>query len=464
MSRVLILCPDRLGPRLAGTAMRYLEMTRVLSRTHSVTLAVPAPPAGAWLDLGGAQLLALDGPGLRRQAAGADAVLVQGYTLRKLSWLAKSDVPLVVDLYDPAPLANLEIASRLPGGRARLDSHEECLGFTLEQLLHGDFFLAAHERARDFWLGMLTALGRVDPDSAASDGQLLRLLGVVPTGVPDREPPPASVPPSHPAYAGGRRPFVWSGGIWDWMDAETLLRAFARVAEKTPSAALLFLGTRHPNPDVPPQGAPARAEALARELGLLDRNVFFGDWVAYDERHRWLAHALAGVSLHGDHLETRFAWRTRLLDHLWLGLPSLVSRGDTLGERMERGGAALGANPGDAAAVEAGLNLLLEDAALREGQAAAARRLAAELRWPRVIGPLESFLKAPYTTRRRDQRLRYVDYLKEFLPHSPLHSAGLARMRRIYAREGGGGVVRRAFRRAARAVGLEGRPGRRPES
>ncbi len=452
MTRLLILCPDRVGPLMAGTAMRHMELARALALEHEVVLAVAGRPE---VDTApGLQLTSLDDPGLEGLARRAGAVLVQGYAFRKLAWLRELTVPIVGDLYDPAPLANLEIGVTGAAARSRQERHELCLGFAIELLLHADYFLAAHERARDFWLGMLAALGRVDPKGHALGPSFRGLIDTLPTGVPSAPPPDLARAPAHPAYANGRRPFIWSGGIWDWMDAETLLRAFAPLAASRPDAALVFLGTRHPNPEVPPMGAAARARELAAGLGLLEGQVYFEEWTPLAQRHAWLANATAGVSLHGAHLEARFAWRTRLLDHLWLGTPSVVSTGDALGDEMVAAGAALGVAPGDAAAVRVALSALLDDCELRRRQSAAARTLAGRYAWPDLVAPLARFLTDPYTTRDRGSPLRYVDYLKEFLPHSPFHSARLARARNVLATEGSRGLARRALSRAARAVGL----------
>ncbi|NJP07416.1 MAG: glycosyltransferase family 4 protein, partial [Chloroflexaceae bacterium] len=68
--------------------------------------------------------------------------------------------------------------------------------------------------------------------------------------------------------------------------------------------------------------------ALADELGLRDTTVFFNDhWVPYTERGRYLLEADIGISTHLEHIETRFAFRTRVLDYIWAGLPMVVSDG-----------------------------------------------------------------------------------------------------------------------------------------
>ena len=61
-------------------------------------------------------------------------------------------------------------------------------------------------------------------------------------------------------------------------------------------------------------------------------------WVPYDEREAYLVEADLGVCAHHDHLEARFSFRTRVLDHFWAGLPSVLTGGDAMGELVERRG------------------------------------------------------------------------------------------------------------------------------
>jgi glycosyltransferase involved in cell wall biosynthesis len=55
-------------------------------------------------------------------------------------------------------------------------------------------------------------------------------------------------------------------------------------------------------------------------------------WVSYEDRQRYLLEADIGVSAHYDSVETRYAFRTRLLDYFWAGLPTISTRGDVLGD------------------------------------------------------------------------------------------------------------------------------------
>ena len=135
-----------------------------------------------------------------------------------------------------------------------------------------------------------------------------------------------------------------------------------------------------------------QAVALAEELGLRDRVVFFNDgWVPYAERGRYLLDADVAVSAHFDDVETRFAFRTRLLDCLWAGLPVVTTRGDTLGDAIVAAGAGRAVELGDVAGWVGSAR-----AAARRRRRARARRatrppqLRPRFEWSRVAEPLRS--------------------------------------------------------------------------
>lgn len=397
----LIIAGDRIGERMAGPSIRAWEMARALhARGLPVVLAAPG---GVDLDAP-FSCVAYDqrGETLRDAAASVGAILFQGLTLAQFPFLASVDVPLIVDIYDPFVLENLHARSgESASGRAR--SHGTDLIALNDQLARGDFFVCASEAQRDYWLGCLTALGRINPATYDDDAGLRRLIDVVPFGLPDV---PAQSPPGGP-FLRGRLPGIgagdvivlWNGGIWEWFDPLTLIRAVERVAAERADLRLVFMGTRTPSLYSPKQAMAARAEALAAERGLLGRHVFFNaGWVPYDERAGYLLEANIGASTHLPHVETRFAYRTRLLDCLWAGLPMLVTEGDVLADLVRDQRLGRTVPPEDVAATADALASLIDEtsdealSAEREARFAAVR---AEMTWARATEALARFAAAP---------------------------------------------------------------------
>jgi glycosyltransferase involved in cell wall biosynthesis len=378
---------------MAGPAIRALQMARALATEHRVELV-----STNWAEpLGGAfESRHVEPDELVRRAAAADVVVVQGDALRRAPGLHDIDAALVVDLYDPFHLEILE-QSRALDSATRRATIAASLDVVDEQIRRGDFFLCASERQRDFWLGHLAAAGRVNERVYDADPDLASLLAVVPFGVED-QPPRHRAPVIRgvvPGIGPGDDVVLWGGGIYDWFDPFTAIRAVEQLRRRRERVRLFFAGSRHPNPDVGETATAARARSLSDELGLTGTHVFFHDWVDYAERENFLTEADVGLSAHVEHVETAYAFRTRVLDYLWAGLPVVTTRGDTLADAIAREGAGTAVPPGDATALAAALERLLADDAARAASADAAARLAADYRWSTVLAPLVAFCAQP---------------------------------------------------------------------
>jgi glycosyltransferase involved in cell wall biosynthesis len=419
---------------MAGPAIRYWEFARALSRDAEVVLAVPNDPTVAG---DGFRVVRHGRRALHQLVRWCDVVVSQGFGL-PITALRLTRKVIVVDLYDPLPLELLEHYDGRPAREARFP--QQHVAERLNALIAvGDLFLCTGDRQRDFWLGMLAAGQRLNWHTYRGDPLLRRLIAVVPFGLPS-EPPQRGGPGLRGRWPGLResdRILLWGGGVWDWLDPLTVIRAVGQVAATRDDLKLVFMGVQHPNPEIQRAQMLPQAEALARDLGLHDRHVFFNrGWVPYHERQGVLLDADAGVSAHPDHIEGRFAFRTRLLDYFWAGLPVLCTQGDDLSEAVRARGAGLVLPPGDVGGWAAAIQRLLDDPAAVAGWRAASRGLAAELTWERLVAPLREFCHAPAHAPDRLARSRIADLgaVAAYLGRVGWSGARYAGARRIWRR------------------------------
>lgn len=390
--KLLIVSNDVIDRVMAGPGMRYVEMARALAPDLQVTVAVPKATD---LEVPGIRLAPYqpqDAEALKELAAGSDVILISSFILEKFPFLNRSTAPLVVDLYDPFILENLHYYSDEPAAEQR-SLNDQAVGILNRLIQAGDFFICASERQRDFWLGVLAANGRVNPDAFEDDPSLRKLIDVVGIGFPDRE--PQSKPMlrgRHPAISQDARIVLWGGGIWDWLDPITLIEAWPAVLSEIPDARLVFLGTKHPNPLVPRHKIAALAEERAEGIGERDRTILFFEWLAYEDREALLCEADVGVTLHPQHIETRFSIRTRVLDYFWAHLPVLVNEGDVASDWVREYGLGEVVPSLDRQATEKALVSLL--ATSKDSRAAAFEALRAEFSWNHVVKPLREYCKA----------------------------------------------------------------------
>ena len=141
-----------------------------------------------------------------------------------------------------------------------------------------------------------------------------------------------------PGIGADDKVILWGGGIYNWFDPLTLLRAVDKLRGRVPERAAVLPRAEAPEPERARDAhGGARPGALADELGLTDTHVFFNEgWVAYDDRQNYLLEADIGVSTHLDHVETEFSFRTRILDYLWASLPVVATGGDSFARHHRR--------------------------------------------------------------------------------------------------------------------------------
>jgi len=393
--RVLIISHDVVEANMAGPGIRYWELARVLARHCVVTLAVPEQSSLRGEGFFVQPYRRSDWRSLESVAGASDAILPGGTILTDFPQLAALGRPLVIDGYDPYPAENLSVAANTEGEEPA-GWRQNLLNRLRQECSNGDFFLCASERQRYWWLGLLAAHGRLNPATYRADPTFRNLIDVVPFGL-------APEPLQHtrqalkgviPGIGPHDTVLLWGGGIWEWLDPLTLLRALPQVIAHRPDVRLIFPGTRHPSPAVPDMPVRQRAIDLAAEQGLLGKHVFFGDWVPYADWPNYLLEADAGVSLHLNSLETQLAFRSRVLDYIRAGLPMVVTRGDATSDLVRDHGLGSVVDFGDQAGVaEAILALLAQPRSAWRDRFSPVQAL---FTWERVAQPLIEFCTHPH--------------------------------------------------------------------
>jgi hypothetical protein len=142
--------------------------------------------------------------------------------------------------------------------------------------------------------------------------------------------------------------------------------------------------------------AVAEARILAAELGVDNKHVFFNEtWVPYEERQNYLMEADVGVSTHFAHVETKFSFRTRILDYLWAGLPIVSTQGDSFGDLVGRESLGASVPERDEQALVDALEALLFDDDAHAAAKLNVMRVREQFTWERVLKPLTDFCNAP---------------------------------------------------------------------
>ena len=394
--RILYHCADHVGAEMAGPGIRAVELCRRLASKHEVTLSAPGASALNGEPFTPSEYDPRTFAALLRRA---EVFISQGFGFPSSAVRAFRG-RLVLDLYDPVQLENLTRCQPAPTPEWRVSLVR--LRLRLRKMIRrADHVLCASPLQRALWLGWLGSLGRITPDCLDGDPTAARLLALVPFGV--SEDPPAHA--GHPLRVGLGLPLdtplaLWGGGLWDWMDPALAVRAFARLKSQGHSAHLALLAGSRPGV-LQMRRRADEARALTQELQVADRVHFVDRWIPYAERGAYLLDADLAVSAHHPTLEAELAFRTRLLDCLWAGLPVACTSGDVLASEADRDGWGIAVPPGDADGLATAIAALLEPARRAQAKVAAAEA-AKRYQWATSAGVLLDLLDHPAPPRRRD--------------------------------------------------------------
>jgi len=447
-NHVLIVTGDPIGERMAGPAIRVWNMARVLADVAEVRVVSWAPIGRESDTFELFHVAEIDDAAMTEHEAWSDVIIVQGMSFRIFPSIARTDKIVIADLYDPFQLEQLEMNKYSPRARWE-DEVTKAVSLLNEQLARADMFLCASETQRNLWLGALSVLGRLNPANYSADPTFESLVRIVPFGLP------ADPPIQHrhaikgvvPGISSDDRVLIWGGGIYNWFDPVTLVEAMGLLADDHPEIKLFFLSARHFNPDVPEMKALTDTLAAAERLGLTDRSVFFNDtWVDYESRADYLLDADVGISTHVWHAETRFSFRTRILDYLWAGLPVISSDGDVFAQTVRDRHLGSIVPPGDAVSLADAIVGLLDDPQALSVIASRVRGAREDFIWERALEPLIEFCVAPRpaadaSTARRRRGLSQLPGFERILNMPPGRRRDLALLVH-YARQGGLSLVR----------------------
>ena len=404
---VTLIAPTPIRANMLGPGLRYWEFACELAKRQRVTLLCPNFdfPAPVGFDIAHYQQ-----PGMLDAVLTSEAVaVVQGYAL--LFWPALREAItrvkpyLAIDLYTPLNLEGLE-SRHGNTSPLSLELNRTDLSTLMDQLVLGDFFFCASERQRFYYLGMLAAAGRLNPHIHADERSFRRLIDVVSFGLPS-EPPQHSalghvLKGVHSCIGANDKVILWFGGMWNWLDPVGVIQAFAQVAVKRPDTRLVIVTQPPDNPDPTSTRAYTEARLASEATGLHGKRILWLDPVPFAQRGALLLDADIGVSFHRPSIETTFAFRTRLLDFIWAGLPIVAADGDVLGDEVQTRGLGRTVTAGDVGQLHDALLAVLAEPDARSARVRAFARARQQFEWAQVMLPLSVYCTAPWRAAGRD--------------------------------------------------------------
>jgi glycosyltransferase involved in cell wall biosynthesis len=335
-NRIAIFASEPVTGRIGGLGIRQLEITRVLSKLFEVRLLTPYEITDHKEEFP-IKKISYEYPNtIETHVRWADVVYAHHPAVA--SYSKKYKTPVAVDLLVHEYLESLERETLKKMEQREKNFHFSNSVLNLSrQLAMGDFFVCPSGRSRDYYLGALTLIGKLDPKIYLKDPEFKSIVDIVPFGMPSGRPKKGKRFFREKLSGVKKNDFIilWGGTLANWYDVETPLKAMKRIHQTHPQVKLIFTGFANPM-ETKPTETYVRSEKLAKKWKLLDKSVFFyKDWIPYENRQFYLTECDAGIVTFADHLENRFSQRIRLLDYVWAGLPVLTNGGNVLGDWIQ---------------------------------------------------------------------------------------------------------------------------------
>jgi glycosyltransferase involved in cell wall biosynthesis len=418
---------------MAGPGIRYHYMAEVLSKYFDVTVGFFSSdfmPEESFRS--SYRKIVIDGEHFQKSFDGIDVVIALWLEENVLSYCHKKKMFIVFDVYAPVPVENLALFmfSGNPVDASTDYTYRQSYGLYKKFFEYGDLFLFSNRRQLDFWIGYVFGLGIIKVSSYIRRPLFERFI-YAPMGID------TSATLTHskkvirnviPGVTDKDKLLLWTGGIWNWFDAQVLIKAMKLVGKTNPEAKLIFFGIKHPNPNIPTMQEASSAISLSKELGLYNKTVFFQEgWVPYNERLNYLLEADMAVNTAKESIESEFAHRTRVLDHILTGLPTVSTAGDYISDEIiTQQGVGLSVRPNDEVALADAIKQVL-GSTVNHTMKQNIKKIRKEYDWNTTLYPLvealrESLDKLDYVENKPVKELRkdrrYYKLAKKIVPRS----------------------------------------------
>jgi glycosyltransferase involved in cell wall biosynthesis len=399
--KILLFSDDIVGKNMAGPGIRAWEMALSLSKEKDFEVGLACPDFSKINSKDRPELNIFKySPQKEKElidfASRFDIFILTGYIFHKFPRLANLNKFIIADLYIPFILENLFVYdSKEFKLEDRQLIHNRDLGVLANLLLNSHHFLCANQRQKDFYTGVIASINKINPYLMKFDKELSKIFTIVPYGI-RREKKKKDTRVLRGIIPGIEESdviLIWGGVISNWFDPFILIEAMEEVVKIDPSIKLFFLSTKHPNPLLMKFPKAEEAEKLAAQKKLLNQYIFFNkNWIPYEERHYYFLESDVGVSTHIEHFETRFSFRTRILDYIYFGLPILCSKGDFFESYVEKNSIGITVTPSDREELKKAI-LLFGDKKLRENFKNNIKRVEKEYYWDTLLVPLKEKLR-----------------------------------------------------------------------
>lgn len=342
-----------------GSALRFWRMAQAIrseSKDYDITIAIWEKFNQECNESQGIKITSFDADPnhLKQLAQGYDCVIfscAMGGLSRTIFDSIGRGTQIIIDAYSPM---YVEFLTKSLDAKADVELLEHYYGYVEAFnycLVRADKILVANSSQKHFYRGVLGGIGALPhhddsrfvelPAFVEYDSQVNKNVGSIKDKVE----------------------VLWFGGVYPWFDIEDLILAFSDK-EIIKLANLKIVGGSnpfYPKDNVRYNGKYMNAVAMSKKLGLKDKNIFFDDWVEYNNRIDKINAADVAISINNDFIENEYSFRLRVADLVGNCVPLITNGGDVLGEWLIDEGVAFKIDLSSPDKLKASLKKVLEN-------------------------------------------------------------------------------------------------------
>lgn len=386
---------------LVGTAVIYKKIAEIfLKQSYQVVMVIPEKTD---LAIKGIDFVVYNDKNNKKVINDAGVIVFGAYPPNDpLIYAHKKHKIIMTYLWSIAPIGSLEFKD-FKEKEEQIKLHRFISSSYNLSLLLSDKIFCRDENIRKLVLGSLISLGRVNLENYQKDKSFKRLVEAAPFGVEK------AVAKKHNILYRGIIPginkddfiLLWNGGIWNWNDGETLVKVMFKL--KKENIKLVFQGFKHPGKGQSLSQAATKCFNLAKKLKLKDKNIFFLDtWVPYDRREDFLLEADLGIVSSPDIPEANLFLKTRIYDHLWAELPTVLNGCEAFAEVIYKNNLGLISQAKNVDSWVKNILLLKNNPRLLKEIKNNIKKYKQNIYWSETLKPISDFIKHPYRAEDKD--------------------------------------------------------------
>lgn len=332
--KIALIAQEKISAQMAGSAIRYFELAKVLSTYFSVTLFSNGKP-----DLDDSRFRfnikfyiksARKSKSSIKNFNNYDYVIAQELSPDLIFKVKQNNIKLISDLYDPLPIEIIE-HTKNDSFFKRLTARNFINNSFLMQMVSADHILCSNKRQKSLYENMAK---KHNIDIAE------KRITLLPFGLSETKPvftDENMIYNLFPSIKKDDKIVLWGGGIWNWFDALSVVKAINQINEKRKDIKLVFMGAKNKHFDRLQDKNLQTLLKYCKKNQLENKCVFFNySWVPYDKRANFLLAADICISTHFDCEETYYSFRTRILDYLWAQKPIICTEGDVFSDLISK--------------------------------------------------------------------------------------------------------------------------------